>query len=1003
MKLGKAIRFQLVVFFCPLFVLTNSFGQSADMIFKNFDMQNGLCDNHINSILEDSRGMIWIATREGLSRYDGAQFKNFYSNRNNPKALQGNFTSNLLSFNRNYLLLLNNDKAVLLNTIANEFSRISKFDTYSFSQIDQLQPGLYAFNTLKEVLLVDQHFDIIQKLSTPFLKGQTQVKWLGDTHYLLSDYTHFCLYDLKKNTYQPLSFPFQNVMEQGQGPYYVIQYVDLIHKKLYISDYWTGLYVFGFDGKLVRHYSKTSKERAISSNTITHTLYSKDNKLWVTTDNGLNVIDLSTGIVQQHFHAKNDAFSICSNVGYTLNETRNNTIWIGTDQGVSLYKNQLKLNVKKIALPRIKGIEQTVADIAVEANCAYVGYYLGATYKINTFTQKIKPLTSAPAAWNIDNYGGHLVITGGGNTIVTYFPKEDRYQTSAFLKPYFPTSDLIVMSYRHSNGDFWYSGNAGGGLVRVDAQTKKIIHYPYKRNGKNHFSSSYYPYVAEDVQGDLWFGVNKTANLLHWIKKRDVFEEVPYSRFSRFSPINLGGINDLLYDASHNLWIGYDGCGLVCYNTQTKTTQLFTTENGLISNYINSLALDSQDRLWMVTAKGLSCYLPKQHKMIQLTLWDGFLDNPNHYSMLKMDFTRNRMWLGATDCVYYFNPDAIIRNKTGRVTLYVDQIKINNKAKSPRFRNIHLSPDDNTIEFSLVAVDMENGDNLEYSYKLDGFDQHWVNLGHNRSVLFPKLHSGTYHFNARARYKGSQDWFYLQTPIEFSIAAHWYTTWWFKVLLVLLLILVVIYGITYKFKKQLEKQKAIEAERNRIAADMHDDLGSGLTKITYLSQMALQQAEQKDYLSTIKATSTELVENMSEIIWAMKEENNRWDELISYLKLYAQEYGQNNNLAVHFQFPQADMEFTIIGEVRRHIFLSTKEVLHNIVKHANAKNISIQIEKKSAIILTIKDDGQGFKERPEGYLGGNGLKNIEQRMRKIGGNMTITQDQGTQITFTIPY
>jgi signal transduction histidine kinase len=97
------------------------------------------------------------------------------------------------------------------------------------------------------------------------------------------------------------------------------------------------------------------------------------------------------------------------------------------------------------------------------------------------------------------------------------------------------------------------------------------------------------------------------------------------------------------------------------------------------------------------------------------------------------------------------------------------------------------------------------------------------------------------------------------------------------------------------------------------------------------------------------------------------------------------------------------MEFTIIGEVRRHIFLSIKEVLHNIVKHANAKSITIQIEKKSAVVITIKDDGQGFKERPEGYLGGNGLKNIEQRMQKIGGQMTITQDQGTQITFTIPY
>jgi hypothetical protein len=128
-----------------------------------------------------------------------------------------------------------------------------------------------------------------------------------------------------------------------------------------------------------------------------------------------------------------------------------------------LYKNQLKSRVKKISLPTFNRIEQSVADVASEGNSVYVGYYLGATYKINTTTLSTVALDQVPAAWSIQNYGGQILVTGGGTRISQYSPKNDRYQSLDFLKPYFPTSDIVVMSFRHTNGDYWYSGNAGGG------------------------------------------------------------------------------------------------------------------------------------------------------------------------------------------------------------------------------------------------------------------------------------------------------------------------------------------------------------------------------------------------------------------------------------------------------------------------------------------------------------------------------------------------------------
>lgn len=977
--------------------------QNSDYIFKNFDTQEGLCDNHINAILEDSRGMIWIATREGLSRFDGAQFKNFYASRKKLHSLQSNYVSHLSSYSSSEILLLNNNKAMLLNCYNNQFTTVAKLQQYAITGIEKLNAKVYAFTTLDKVFLMDTHFNILQSVHCASLKAPLQIKWLEGDRYLVCDMYSFCIFNLKKLTYTPIVFSFQN-HSLGQDYYYNIQQIDQKRHQIYISDYWTGLYVFDFNGKLLKHYTTNDLKNKISCNTILSSKITQDAKLWLTTDNGVNVIDLITGQVQQIYHNPNRRFSVISNVGYTLAETKNKDIWIGTDEGLSFYKNQLSLAVKKTELPTPKGYNLTIADIAFENNLVFAGCYLSDTYAINTTTSKINKLKETPSAWNVKNYDGSIMITGGGQSITKYNPKTNNYKKLDFLKPYFPNSDIVVMSFRHSNGDYWYSGNVGGGFVRVHVKTNQIEHYPFKVNGKQQFYCSYYSSVAEDAAGDLWFGVNKASALLHWIKRTNTFEEIPFSAFVKDAISNPGGINQLVCNQNH-LWIAYDGNGLGYYNTKTKMCKLYTTENGLPSNFIRAIEMDTKARLWMITPKGISYYIPKDNKIVPLNIWDGFTDNPNNYSMLKLNDATNTMWLGATNCLYQFQPDEIIKNKTSHGTIYLDEVKINNTAYSQNNTSaIQLPPDENTLQFALVAVSIENGKNMEYSYKLKGFNDEWVTLGTNREVLFPKLKSGYYQFMARAREQGSQDWFYLQTPFAFTITNYWYNTWWFMTLCILV-VLFAIWSIFYfNFKKKLEKQKAVEEERNRIAADMHDDLGSGLTKITYLSQIALHKANPTDYLSTIKTTSTQLVENMSEIIWTMKEENNNWEELVLFIKNYTQEYCENNNLEAHFILPESELNTTLIGEVRRHIFLAIKECLHNIVKHAKAKNVILKIEKNSAIIITIQDDGIGFTETSESHVGGNGLPNISKRIKKINGTMKLSSSAGgTVITLCIPY
>lgn len=199
----------------------------------------------------------------------------------------------------------------------------------------------------------------------------------------------------------------------------------------------------------------------------------------------------------------------------------------------------------------------------------------------------------------------------------------------------------------------------------------------------------------------------------------------------------------------------------------------------------------------------------------------------------------------------------------------------------------------------------------------------------------------------------------------------------------------------------LEKQIALENERTRVASDMHDDLGSGLTKIKFLSQGSREPEKVLENFDKIKIIAVELIENMGEIIWALRDENDSSENLFAFIKKYAAEYTEDNNLELQIFIDENIDNQHVKGDVRKNIFLSVKEVLHNIVKHSEAKQVTINIVMQDFLKITIKDDGKGFD--PKSTKEGNGLKNLKKRMEKLKGSMEIVQNNGTEIIFKIPF
>jgi signal transduction histidine kinase len=208
-----------------------------------------------------------------------------------------------------------------------------------------------------------------------------------------------------------------------------------------------------------------------------------------------------------------------------------------------------------------------------------------------------------------------------------------------------------------------------------------------------------------------------------------------------------------------------------------------------------------------------------------------------------------------------------------------------------------------------------------------------------------------------------------------------------------------------KHKRELEKLKAIEKERTRIATDMHDDLGAGLSRIKFLSETIGIKKQQlqpiEEDINKIREYSHEMIDKMGEIVWALNEKNDSLSDLLSYTRSYAMEYLSQNGIHCNIETPESIPTGFVSGEFRRNIFLTIKEALHNVVKHAQATEVKLTIHINDKLSIKLKDNGTGFdKNNIRAYS--NGLSNMEARVKDIGGKMEITNKNGTLINLLIP-
>jgi signal transduction histidine kinase len=206
-----------------------------------------------------------------------------------------------------------------------------------------------------------------------------------------------------------------------------------------------------------------------------------------------------------------------------------------------------------------------------------------------------------------------------------------------------------------------------------------------------------------------------------------------------------------------------------------------------------------------------------------------------------------------------------------------------------------------------------------------------------------------------------------------------------------------------EYEKELAVFKAQQEERERISADMHDELGSGMTAIRLMSEIARNKMKENTpvEIDKISYSADEVLNKMNAIIWSMNSGNDTVDNLVSYIRSYALEYFENTPIACRVNIPEKIENIEVTGDKRRNIFLCVKETLNNAMKHSKASDIKINIAIKDKLEIYISDNGVGIDlQRLRQF--GNGLKNIAKRMESIGGQYKIQNNEGTVTILTLP-
>ena len=487
--------------------------------------------------------------------------------------------------------------------------------------------------------------------------------------------------------------------------------------------------------------------------------------------------------------------------------------------------------------------------------------------------------------------------------------------------------------------------------------------------------------------------------------------------FTESDGVPAGGITSIYRDHAGRLWLTSSRSGLVRIENPAAEQPRFvsyTTAEGLSTNSTEASATqliveDLQGYIYVGTGRGLDRLDPTTGHFRHFTSADGLAGGA-----FKACF-RDRnggLWFGTTGGLSHLTP-AADEPLAAPPPILISGLQV---AGTSRFVSAlgesdmvltDLSAGQNQLRIDFTGLSFATGEVLQYQYKLEGGDRDWSAPTVQRSVTY-RLAPGRYKFQVRAV---NSDGVSSADPavIRFRILPPVWQRWWFLALVATGLALVLYRFYQYRVSRLLE----LERVRTRIATDLHDDIGSSLSRMAILSEVAKRQLEGADVgsasiLTEIAESARGVVDSMSDIVWAIDPRRDDLSNVVFRVRQFASDLLGAKGISWSFQAPVEFDKVKLNPQQRRHIFLIFKEAISNSARHADCSSVWLSLAiVQNQILGEIRDDGQGLATSRHPALnarGGHGIENMRSRAAQLGGQLIIDSapGSGTRIKVEVP-
>ncbi len=1014
----------------PLFLQA----QPASIIFDHYGPEDGLISRVTRSMVKSSDGLLWITSADGLVRYDGERFYFFRHNRLDSTSIAFNACDQMVIDRKEHIWVVAGPYLDRFDPSTGQFAHcFIQRDTGRFYQLapesllyDASRDKIWVGTTLGLYVVEPDQQQLTKALFNPsttalsheiFLtmtQDASSALWMGSSH---------GFYQYVPETGNITAYRIPHYQEEVDNNGVTSLYFDQ-EGTLWIGTWVKGLIRYDTKSRTGQHYYYDPDTLQHQNGIIAITqsgLSDQKDILWLSALHyGFAAFHMRTGTFTHYSTAYDGDHSGIIGLTNGLFPTGSEGLWIASENGLHRYDyaaqlfdqtdvSRFKSNLKSAAL--LEYLTFIHSSSGTDSVCWFHVPYIGAfqyhfaTDQMSNPPSELLPYLKGAVFGMFVDHDNILWISTRDFGLVGYDTKKGVVLTLD-LNPFTQPWSWVTEFYEDREGRLWLGTYDGLYVMdrdrRAAVAVEDLNRYIHSNPVASHVTG-----ITEDIIGRIWVitsAQGTTPPLMAVFDKTMVAKIYTGAALDQSMASIQTSLNDMAC-SDNRIFVGTDD-GLAYFEAAEGPGKVhwISTKDGLLNNRIWGIESDGSGGLWCSSVFGITRYQPQSNTILNYTRFNSGLGNAMMPGITVSPNT-GRLYV-CQQGGFNWQRDVPSFSSGDVPSIIITDVRIGDRSYfSPgttisKGSRIHLASHQNQlmIEFALPSFSNEAAN--RYAYRLKGHDEQWIQTldGH---VNFIGLAPGHYVFQIKGA-DATGAWSQGEAELLITIDPPFYQSWWFRLIALLTVAGIVVFVIRLKFEA-LKQQYDL---RNKIAGDLHDEIGSTLTSIHILSKVsrqALTQSPQQadEMLQKITSQSQSIQQTMSDIVWAIRPDSDKAGNLVARMREYAAYTLEPLQIQTKIDVEEAFLRRPLSLTVRKELLLILKEAMNNVARHSGATRVNISLRYVDRhLLLSIADNG-AWRERQDST--GAGIMSMRRRTEFLGGTLTVEgTSQGTSLLSQIP-